>query len=316
MASLRFGLLGTGYWAEHAHGAALVASPHAELHGVWGREPAKAHDLARRLGAQGYDNLDDLLGQVDAVAIAVPPDVQAYLAVKAAGAGCHLLLDKPLALDVPAAEAVVRAADGNDVASVMFFTARYRPEVEHWTEVAAEGGPWHSAHLVQYGNIFEPGNPFGASPWRREYGALWDVGPHALAAVVPVLGRVASVAAHRGPAGSDTVHLILSHMPGPTADGAAPAAPGPASTVSLSLSMPSAATGSQLTLYGEHGTSTRPEGAFEATEAFANAVAELAQLVQSGERRHRCDVHFGLDVTRVLAAAERALEVPAVEIHY
>ena len=130
------------------------------------------------------------------MAIAVPPDVQAYLAVKAAGAGCHLLLDKPLALDVPGPRRR-RAADAEGVASVVFFTSRYRPEVERWTEDAA-AGPWHSAHLVQYGNIFQPGNPFGASPWRREYGALWDVGPHALAAVVPVMGGVTSVAARRG----------------------------------------------------------------------------------------------------------------------
>ena len=46
MAPLRVGLLGTGYWALHVHGTALTASPRASLEGVWGRDPAKAHDLA------------------------------------------------------------------------------------------------------------------------------------------------------------------------------------------------------------------------------------------------------------------------------
>jgi hypothetical protein len=50
------------------------------------------------------------------------------------------------------------------------------------------------------------------------------------------------------------------------------------------------------------------------TTAFRNAIAEPVQLVESGRRRHRCDVHFGLEVVRALAAAERALQAPATEL--
>ena len=315
MAPLRFGLLGTGYWALHTHGTALSSSRHATLHGVWGRDPAKTHDIANRLGSQGYDDLDRLLEQVDAVAIAVPPGVQAELAVKAAQAGCHLLLEKPLAVDVASAEAVVRAVDEAGVASLVFFTGRFRPEAERWIDAAAQAGKWHSAHVVHYANIFQPGNPFGESAWRREYGALWDVGPHALASVLPVMGKVTSVTARSGPAGSDTVHLLLTHGLHP-AGSDVPVGAVSASTLSLSLTMPAAATGTHFALYGEHGTRTRPEGNFEAAEAFRRAVTELASLVDSGERHHRCGAHFGLDVVRVLAAAERALELPAVELRY
>jgi predicted dehydrogenase len=325
MAPLRFGLLGTGYWALHAHGTALTASQHANLQGVWGRDPAKADDLGRRLGAKGFTDLDQLLDQVDAVAIAVPPDVQAELAVRAARAGCHLLLDKPLALSVDGAEAVVEAVDQAGVAAIVFFTSRFRPDVERWMISAADSGPWCSAHLVHYGNIFQPGSPYGGSLWRRERGALWDIGPHALAAILPIMGRVNSVTARGGAAGSDTVHLVLTHAapghsPGtpPAASGGANGVEGPAaaSTVSLSLTMPPAASTSQLVLYGEHGSRTRPEGNFEATEAFEVALAELAGMVARGERAHRCDVHFGLEVVRVLAAAEQALMRPAIELDY
>ncbi|MGH9105568.1 MAG: Gfo/Idh/MocA family protein [Acidimicrobiales bacterium] len=211
--ALSFGLLGTGYWALHTHGTALAASPHAELRGVWGRDPAKARDLGKRLGAEGYEDLDELLGEVDAVAIALPPDIQAELAVRAARAGCHLLLEKPLALSVEAAQAVVRAVDEAGVASVVFFTSRFRPDVEDWTGSAAEAGAWYSAHLVHYANIYQPGSPYAGSAWRRERGALWDIGPHGLAALLPVMGPVTSVAARSGPAGSDTVHLVLTHGP-------------------------------------------------------------------------------------------------------
>ena len=39
-------------------------------------------------------------------------------------------------------------------------------------------------------SIFEPGNRFGESKWRRERGALWDIGPHALALLLPTLGPI------------------------------------------------------------------------------------------------------------------------------
>jgi hypothetical protein len=77
--------------------------------------------------------------------------------------------------------------------------------------------------------------------------------------------------------------------------------------------MPPAATTSQLVLYGEHGARARPEGTFDAVDAFGTAIDELVALIESGERAHRCDTHFGLEVVRVLAAAEQALELPGVE---
>jgi predicted dehydrogenase len=314
VAPLRFGLLGTGYWAVRTHGAALSASEWAELVGVWGRDPAKAIDVAERLGTGAYDDLDELLGSVEAVAIALPPDVQARLAVQAARAGCHLLLDKPLALDVPSAEAVVKAVDDAGVASVVFFTARFHAETERWIEAAARCAPWHSAHFVSYNNIIHPGSHYAGSVWRHEHGALWDVGPHALAALVPVMGPVRSVAARRGPSGSDTVHVVVEHGPGSSAGESGPAATTGASTFSVSLSMPTAGTGRGLVLYGEEGVWVRPEADIDPVEAFRAAIEELASLVASGDRRHRCDTRFGLYVVQVLAAAHKALELPAPEM--
>src|SRR6185295_18080660 len=93
--ALKFGLLGTGYWAAETQAAALAAHPDAEFVGVWGRDPAKAQALADRYGVRAYGGVDALIADVDAVAVALPPDVQGELAARAAEAGRHLLLDKP-----------------------------------------------------------------------------------------------------------------------------------------------------------------------------------------------------------------------------
>src|SRR5215203_4992490 len=77
---MRFGLVGTGPWAERVHGPALSGTPGIELVGVWGRSEERASALATDLGTTPYVDLDALVADVDAVAFAVPPDVQAELA--------------------------------------------------------------------------------------------------------------------------------------------------------------------------------------------------------------------------------------------
>ena len=112
---MRIGLVGTGYWATCTHAPALATTPGATLTAVWGRNAAAASALAARFGAIPCDDFGEFLGHVDAVAFAVPPDVQAPLAIRAAEAGKHLLLEKPVALGVEDADAVVTAVDRKSV---------------------------------------------------------------------------------------------------------------------------------------------------------------------------------------------------------
>jgi predicted dehydrogenase len=294
--SLRFGLLGTGYWAAETHASAIAAHDDAALVGVWGRNPAKAEALARRFGVRGFEDLDSLLEVVDAVAIAVPPDVQADLAVRAAAAGRHLLLDKPLALSLEGARRVVDAVEASRVASLVFFTARFLPEVAAWMDALRDGGDWQGAQATWFGSIFEAGSPYAESAWRRSKGALWDVGPHALALAIPALGPVERVTAATGL--GDTVHLVLGHRGGA------------ASTVSLSLTVPPAAATTRFAVHGTAGWSVVPSGGGTAVEAFGAAITQLAGMVAAGRTVHPCDARFGAEVVAVLDAAERLLATP------
>ena len=89
---MRFGLAGTGHWAKIVHAPALASTAGIRLAGVWGRNEQAAAALADSHDCVPYRSFDDLLAEVDAVAFAMPPDVQADLAVRAAAAGRHLLL--------------------------------------------------------------------------------------------------------------------------------------------------------------------------------------------------------------------------------
>lgn len=287
---VRIGLLGTGPWAWSAHAPALAAHPRVELAGFWGRRPEAAGELATRFGGRAYEDADALIADVDAVAIALPPSVQAGFAARAARAGKGLLLDKPIATTVPEARAVVDAVEAAGVPSVVFFTVRFDAAAASWIDQQAATGDWFTGRADWYGAVFgAEASPYAESPWRREKGGLWDVGPHALSVLLPVLGDVTEVRAARGP--GDLVHLTLRHDSGAS------------STAALTLTAPPAGAGVAVEFRGTHGVSHLPQDVKGcATDALARAIDALV----SGEP-HPCDARFGLRVTEILAAAEEAL---------
>ena len=278
---MRFGLIGTGFWAATVHAAGIAAHPDTELTGVWGRDQTKAATLAEQYGAQPFAEVGELIDTVEAIAFAVPPAVQAELAVRAARAGRSLLLEKPLALSVAAGERIVQEVRAP---TVVFFTRRFDPGVSAWFGTEIDGHDWDGGSLLMLASIFEPGNPFGESPWRRQQGALWDIGPHALALLVPTLGPVERVEATRGR--GDEVHLSLRH------------ASGAASSVTVSLTGRHELT--QLLFWGSEGVARMPDGV-DVAAAYAGALDAL--LAGDG----RFDAELGLEVVRVLAAAEDRL---------
>ncbi|MER5737527.1 MULTISPECIES: Gfo/Idh/MocA family oxidoreductase [unclassified Streptomyces] len=286
----RIGLLGTGPWAARTHAPALAAHEGVDFAGVWGRRPEAAAELAAASGTRAYDDLDALLAECDAVAVALPPDVQAPIAARAARAGCHLLLDKPLATTVAAAREVVDAADAAGVASVVFCTLRFAPETARWIEEQRAAGGWYVAEARWLGSLYAPGSdsPYAASPWRRDKGGLWDVGPHVLSVLLPVLGEVTALTAAKGP--EDTHHLVLRH------------ASGASSTATLSLSAPPEAAGAAITLHGTAGRAELPAWN-GAAEAYAHAVDALLTAAATATP-HPCDARFALRLTELLTEAE------------
>jgi predicted dehydrogenase len=261
---------------------------------VWGRSHDKAEALAGSLRVGAYADYDALLADVDAVAFAVPPDVQVELALVAARAGKHVLLEKPVALDVDDARALRDALTGAGVASVVFFTDRFVEQSRAWfDEVGATSG-WRGGWLRWFSALQQGDNPFGASPWRQQRGALWDTGPHALSTLGAALGPIASLTAVGG--AGDLVTLVLGHQSGAT------------SIVSLSQFAPPAAAGFEAAVWGEAGLShmpPRPEGSL--SDPYAVAADELVAAATTGEAQ-AVDVGFGTRVVELLADAQAQLD--------
>jgi hypothetical protein len=145
-------------------------------------------------------------------------------------------------------------------------------------------------------NNYGPDSPYAASAWRLEEGALWDVGPHALSHLLPVLGPVVAVTGARG--AGDLVHLVLNHEGGAV------------SVMSLCLTMPPAASRVGVEMFDESGWHVRPDLARDTDAAYRNALSALLANAAAGETRHRCDVRFGRDVVDVLSRCQQVLDAP------
>lgn len=295
---MRFGLAGTGLWARTAHAVAIASTPGITLEAVWGRDAAAVAALAGESGAAPYGDFGAFLDRVDAVAFAVPPDVQAPLAVRAAKAGKHLLLEKPIALSLAEADELLQACEAANVATIVFFTHRFNLELRAWlTDERARGGPgggWSGGVAVWLGDALRPDSPFN-TPWRREKGGLWDLGPHVVSMLWACLGPVTAVTAVAGP--GDVTHLVLTHEPGAT------------SVATVTLSAPTPAVGSSLFVWGEAGRSVMPATPVSAVAELRVAATELAAAAAAGRTAHPCDVRFGREVVRVLASAAAQLSL-------
>ena len=186
---------------DSTHAPALASTPGARLVSVWGRNADAAAALAAGHGVTAHDDFDAFLASVDAVSFAVPPDVQAPLAIRAAEAGKHLLLEKPVALSAADADALATAVEKAGVASVVFFTWRFNREIRAWlADEQARGGwsgsGWSGGVAVWLGTALADDSPFN-TPWRQQKGALWDLGPHLVGMLWACLGPVTSVSAVR-----------------------------------------------------------------------------------------------------------------------
>jgi predicted dehydrogenase len=290
---MRFGLVGTGPWARMTHGPGLIASTGIELAGVWGRSTQDAERLASELGAIPNRDYSAMLDDVEAVAFAVPPDVQAVMATEAARAGKHLLLDKPIAIDLDAARTLQAAVDSSKVATVVFFTDRFDENTRTWLDGLHRSGGWRGGWMRWFSALQEPDNPFGASPWRRRRGALWDTGPHALSTLGAALGPIDSITAV--PGRDDLITLTLTHRSGVT------------STATLSQFAPPAAACVETTVWGQQGFSTMPARPEDPTVALRVAAQELVESARSG-RPHDVDVAFGARVVELLTDAQAQVD--------
>lgn len=140
MAKTRFGILGCGTAAVPVC-AAIAQLPETAIGCVYDVNADMARDLGERYNVPVASDLDALLGHpdVDAVYIAVPHYLLASLAQRVLAAGRHALVEKPMALDVAQADALIALAEEKGLRLGVFYEMRFAPIYAQSREIVQSG---------------------------------------------------------------------------------------------------------------------------------------------------------------------------------
>ena len=125
---LRVAAIGVGHLGRH-HARILSTLAGATLVGVVDVKPDRAAEIAAAHGSRPFTDYRDLLGEVDAVSIAVP--TQAHLEVASAflDRGIPVLVEKPLARSVDEADQMIALAASRGTVLAVGHTERFNPAV-------------------------------------------------------------------------------------------------------------------------------------------------------------------------------------------
>ena len=152
---LRVGLIGVGKhgsrYAKHIH----EDFPEIELIGLWRRNADEGEKQARQYGGRYFQTYSDLLSDksIDAVVVALPPVLNLPVCEEAAYHGKHILLEKPVAINLEEATRIREAVSRAGVRLMVSQTLRFNATVRAVRDRIPVLGPLHSVYFSQR---FEP----------------------------------------------------------------------------------------------------------------------------------------------------------------
>ncbi|MGH2561674.1 MAG: Gfo/Idh/MocA family protein, partial [Thermomicrobiales bacterium] len=157
---LRVAILGAGFMGS-THARAFHALPDVEVAAIYAQSDRRAKPLADELGTVHTDDLDRILSDdsIDAVDISLPTPEHRRVAEAALAAGKHVLLEKPIALTLPDADALVDLAATTDRVFMIAHVLRFWPEYVELQRLVASG---------------EYGRPVSAVAYRRQPSPAWS----------------------------------------------------------------------------------------------------------------------------------------------
>jgi len=147
--ALRVGIVGCGKAAEN-HAAEIKRLPGVRFVGACDSEPLMAEQFSVRHGLQAYyTDFQALLREQkpDVMHIATPPQSHVRLATAAIEAGCHVLVEKPLAETSAKATEIIRSAQRHGRKLTVGWTYYFDPEVRRMRELIAHGAIGDPVHL-------------------------------------------------------------------------------------------------------------------------------------------------------------------------
>ena len=197
------GIIGLGFGRAHipafqVNGCRVVA--------LCQRDQPSAKAVADRYGVEHvFGRWEEMLetAKPEIVVIATPPHLHRAIAIRAFGAGAHVLCEKPIAMTRTDAEAMVDAARRTGRVAMTCFNWRFTAAMQELHARVTEGSLGRVFHLALRWLGSRWADEQAPATWRMDraqagHGAMGDMGVHLVDMVRWTFGEFTRVAAHAG----------------------------------------------------------------------------------------------------------------------
>jgi predicted dehydrogenase len=225
MKKVRWAVVGTSDFALNWLARGIRLGSNSELAAIVSRNTARAKESAETVGAShsftSIESIDTSL--VDGVFLSTPNPQHAPMSIAAAQRGLHVICEKPMAPTLAECQAMIDATRANNVVLAVAHCMEWTSPIQKARELLerdAIGDIISSKISASYNSV-----PAQDGAWRQDDptdaggGPLFDMGVHALDAIIRLLGPVERVAGFvdrrvHHYAGEDNATLLLRFRSG------------------------------------------------------------------------------------------------------
>lgn len=195
---MNFAIVGCGHIAKK-HAEAIEHIEGANLVSVCDKVPQAMDEYVKKYGAKPYENLTDMLNDssIDVVNICTPSGLHAPIAVEAAKAKKHVIVEKPIALTLEDADLIINTCKENNVKLAVVHPNRFRPVVQELKKLMDEGRFGKLSHANATVRWNRNQAYYDQAPWRGtkalDGGVLMNQAIHNLDLLIWLMGDVEEV---------------------------------------------------------------------------------------------------------------------------
>ncbi|PTM56725.1 Gfo/Idh/MocA family protein [Desmospora activa] len=198
---VQYAIVGCGHIANK-HVEAIEAAEGAKLSAVCDRDPRRLEPFAAK-GIHSFTDMERMITSVtvDVVNICTPSGLHAPLAIQAANAGKHVVVEKPMALTLKDADAILQACERNGVQLAVVHPNRFRPVMKALRQRVDEGAFGSFSHANATVRWNRNQEYYNQAPWRgsraMDGGVLMNQAIHNLDLMLWLMGDVEEVSAYQ-----------------------------------------------------------------------------------------------------------------------
>ncbi|MGC8717727.1 MAG: Gfo/Idh/MocA family protein [bacterium] len=199
---LNFAIIGCGVIAPN-HGEGIVHTPNARLVAVADIVEEKARKFAQKYNCDWYVDYKEMLDRVDidVVDICTPSGLHSEMAIEAMKRGRHVITEKPMAITLEGADAMISASKDYNRKLACIFQRRTQSVFKKIKEVTSQGAIGKLILGDAYMKYFRSQAYYNRGDWRGTWaldggGALINQGIHCIDLMQWIMGDVGSVFAY------------------------------------------------------------------------------------------------------------------------